>query len=285
MKLADNPIYRYGVKTYWRGWRLYLLPSLTVVFLMAAYMLLVPYAPVIASAFDTFASSIPPAPSAPSLPQVTAEWAWMIYAWVLSILMAGGAALLLPALVSPILAREYEHQTFESMRITPMTDSEIAWGKLAAALTPFFLCFLVSLPTSVAVAVLSRPATYMLVQAYVVYGISTVLNAIVALLLAALLRKTVPAVLLTYVAVLFVIPMVVSIISFVPVVLIFWRSFTTMFQQMMSAGANPSNPFGLGNPLMAPRWTLVLQGVQWVLEAALGVGAWLLLKAALRRRA
>jgi ABC-type transport system involved in multi-copper enzyme maturation permease subunit len=184
VKLGDNPVYVYGVKRHWRGWRLWILPSLTL----------------LAAAIGA------------AIAVVAQQWAGLgAYASALGVVTTILTRLVIPGLVPLGLTREYETGTFEMLRTTPLTTAEIAVGKLAAALSPFLLAFLATVPVSV-IAVGEGEEGWLMVALTYAGGLVTMLvNVLAALYAGAHYRRAWLAILVSYVLALFLVPLIWSI--------------------------------------------------------------------------
>jgi hypothetical protein len=283
MKLRDNPVFRYGVRIYWRGWRLWILPGITLVVLAAGFVLAYKYNAPLTHLMSTGGAAPPGFP-----PGFLRNIAWVYFASLPGMLMTYGAMSLLPALVPGILAKEFDHRTWDSLRLTSLTDTDIAVGKLCAVLLPSGICLLVSIPIVVlAISVGNAPAGQIAYQ----YGqglVMTVTYAVVALWMAAWMRKTAPAIGLSYVATIVGIPMVMLammvILAIVPAI-IYWDRIVAFFNTLFGPGSSGPPPSLLmgSHPGATPGWAMVVGGVQAILLIVIGIFAWRMLILALHK--
>jgi ABC-type transport system involved in multi-copper enzyme maturation permease subunit len=267
MRLGENPVYLHTVRTNWRGWRLYVLPALTVVFLGLTYLLGRWGARAVMALIGPM-STMSHAP----LPFNESSLPWFACYSMVAMFMAAGAYLLVPGLSAAVLAREYEAKTFEALRTTGLTDAEIALGKLAGVLLPIALCFLVAAPVAAAAAVTGGVAWWSVALGYPVGAAQTVAHALVALLAAAATKRTLYAVLAAYAMAIVALPLLTIAVSQVPIWVFHWRD-------IMEISAS-----GAADPWKLDALTLWSQGIPGVLWVLVGLGAWFALKAALRYR-
>ena len=112
MKLRDNPVYGYAVRTYWRGWKLWFLPTLTLVILLTTFLLLMRYDDDMARGLIGVMVQARMRLHSP----ITLVWALYVFVF------GGGAKatmyFLIPGLIPPLMAREFEFRTFEPLRVT-----------------------------------------------------------------------------------------------------------------------------------------------------------------------
>jgi hypothetical protein len=198
VKLRDNPVYRYGLRIHWRGWRLWILPVLALA----------------ASAALTFAAL------------AGSSWGQWLNVYVSSgVVINALTSLVIPAVAPLVIVREYEAQTFESLRISTMTTAEIAFGKCACALVPFLLAILATVPMAVFEVADTHLDVTTLALVYVAGVVRAAVNTLAALYTGARYRRAWVAIPVACAVVVILLPILWGVLM-VPVGLI-WASATS----------------------------------------------------------
>ncbi len=120
-------------------------------------------------------------------------WAWFSTQCVLTIIVA-------PALTANAITKEVELGNLDMLRITLLRPRDIVAGKFAAAvfsLMPLLVAALVSL---IPVAILVRPDWRIVALGFGTLGVCTLLSLSIAIFFSTTLRRTLPAIVSSYVA-------------------------------------------------------------------------------------
>jgi hypothetical protein len=170
VKLTENPIFRYGVRRLWkRG----------VVFWPA-------FSVVVMGLVCLAASRVEP------------DSARIVYFVALGLLTNVSAFTLVPWLGAAVLAREHEGRCFEALRLTLLSDSDIAIGSLAAVVDPLFGGYALTIPISILAAGLFRAPAYVVILIYAGALLANLSAALFAMWMGAWQKRTLPAVALSF---------------------------------------------------------------------------------------
>jgi len=170
MALRENSIVRYGMRRLWRrgvvAW-----PGL-VLFVVATMCLTV----------------------SPCKPNVARPF----YFGALAFMMLVPPIALLPWMACAALAREHESRSFEALRLTLLTDTDIAFGSLVAVVAPLFYGQAVTIPISILSAGVYRAPGFVVVMIYAGAIVVTLSTALFGLWMGACRRSTLGAAVLSY---------------------------------------------------------------------------------------
>lgn len=138
-EILEHPVFQKDLRTRWRGWRLWIMPGLCLAFGIGGFF--------VALFLDKeIGQAAPPGgmpfPSPGFFGLMMGGLRAMIWLWPLSMMGSWVA----PALTATAISREREMKTWDFLRMTPMTATEIVLAKWLAAEWPVVLSFVVTLP-------------------------------------------------------------------------------------------------------------------------------------------
>jgi len=120
-----------------------------------------------------------------------------------------------PAVTAGAISGEKEKLTYEMLLTTPLRPSSILWGKLLSALAYVFLLLLASIPMASLVFVYGGITLADMVKALAILVATAITLGVIGITLSAWLKRTVPATVVSYLVVLFLLigPLVIWILA------------------------------------------------------------------------
>jgi ABC-type transport system involved in multi-copper enzyme maturation permease subunit len=109
--------------------------------------------------------------------------------------------LLTPVVTASAISREVEHRTYEMLAITPVSGRSMVLGKLFSSLGFVFLLLLAALPLTCFVFIFGGVDIWDLLIGYGVIAVSALAYGAIGFFYSALLKRTAPAVVATYVTI------------------------------------------------------------------------------------
>ncbi len=107
-------------------------------------------------------------------------------------------SLVTPAITGGVVSRELESRTYELLVVTPVGSRAVAFGKLFAALSFIFFMIISALPMACIVFIFGGVTLENILLGFAVTLMAAITYGIIGLFFSALLKRTAPAVTLTY---------------------------------------------------------------------------------------
>lgn len=272
MNLKDNPVFRLGMRTRWRGFRLWWLPLIAAVANLALLVLLLLGLRFFGDWFDKMAAVMP------GLSISAAQLVWFYFFSFSAGLASYVVMFIVPALTATTMSREAEAKTLDMLAATKLSPGAIVWGKFFSAVYPILIGFAISIAFGLLALPLGRLPTQSFFGTYAEYLSALFAVGLTGVAVSTFVGRTVPSLVVAYAASLVVIP----IIQFVAALPGFAWYMTQALQQARQPG-----PFsGMVDPaayLGSPPF-MVMMALRILASACVAAGAWYAAVVWIRRR-
>jgi ABC-type transport system involved in multi-copper enzyme maturation permease subunit len=271
--LRDNPVFALGMRTRWRGFRLWWLPLIAAVANLAALCLLLL---TLRFARDWAEGWL----KITGMGVSASQFVWYNFYALSAGLAQYAVIIIVPALTATTMSREAEGKTLDMLAVTKLAPGAIVWGKFFSGVYPIFIGYAVTIAFGLTASACGRLPVVGVLAGYVDTLAMLFAVGLSGVAISAVTGRTVASLVLAYVCSVLIIPLIQTLVALPALV---WYMSGAM-QSVMQPGPFPfptmMNPLALS----ASTPVLAMTGLRALASLCIAAGAWYAAVVWIRRR-